>query len=618
MAEAPVSTTKKMRRRRLDQKIEEKRSLLNDSEMNSHGLTITDGTLVGTVGATRSVLPTNRRYRGKQRTRRRIPPRSRHATPSPPPPSTSLEQSSTNSTLIDSSLDLVTPLLGVPVEAGAGATDVVAATPKRGRRVRGGRKRITNRPKKNGATVALGEGTLTPQPSGDGTLNDESIIILDDEGGSSTRRFRSPLSWFGRRTPSGKSLELSDGGSDGDESGGRSRSGSRSGSQPPRPALFDIAGGTVNGKLCLPDPLSRSLIDALDDEARRASTNDPILPFGHDDSRCEVYAAAAGPNAMQGSREYHTDFSLVRSRRYNIGVAATTGRRFTSEDRLLVEGCFRTNATEDLIAVFDGHGGDQAADIACKFIPLALNRTLQTTDTIPEALVEVFAEAQEKIRTAVPSVQSGTTAVVAYFSGGECYLANAGDSRAVLISKPHPVAPKRNSTLASLAGRVRPPGASGSDVPTRRLPHALRMTTDHKPSEPRELARIEAAGGFVRQQYTVRGPISRVCGILAVARALGDIPLTPCVSAVPDITTFPTRHAQALVLACDGLFDVVTDAEVGAVVMRSLRAGETAGDAARTLRNLAFQRFSEDNISVIVVFFPAEAYSSGDEESSGK
>jgi len=78
-------------------------------------------------------------------------------------------------------------------------------------------------------------------------------------------------------------------------------------------------------------------------------------------------------------------------------------------------------------------------------------------------------------------LDSGSTAVCALVFPDCIYIANCGDSRAVLCHGGIPVA----------------------------------STKDHKPTDPEEKARIEAAGGMVIG--------TRVQGILAVSRSLGDI-----------------------------------------------------------------------------------------------
>ena len=126
--------------------------------------------------------------------------------------------------------------------------------------------------------------------------------------------------------------------------------------------------------------------------------------------------------------------------------------------------------------------------------------------------------------------KSGSTAVCALVSTSHVFLANCGDSRAVI----------------SRAGT------------------ALVATYDHKPVNPIEKERIQKAGGSVM--------IQRVNGSLAVSRALGDFEykqvegMGPCeqlVSPEPEITVHERDESdEFLVLACDGIWDVMNNNEL--------------------------------------------------------
>ena len=126
--------------------------------------------------------------------------------------------------------------------------------------------------------------------------------------------------------------------------------------------------------------------------------------------------------------------------------------------------------------------------------------------------------------------RSGTTAVAAFVTPNKIIFANCGDSRALLCSK--------------------------QDVKF--------ATYDHKPYNEEEKKRIENAGGSVM--------IQRVNGSLAVSRALGDYdyknvsglpPTKQLVSAEPDLNIIDrSDEDEFLILACDGIWDVMTNQEV--------------------------------------------------------
>ena len=71
------------------------------------------------------------------------------------------------------------------------------------------------------------------------------------------------------------------------------------------------------------------------------------------------------------------------------------------------------------------------------------------------------------------------------------------------------------------------------------------------------------------------------------------------VTCVPDVFEVSPDDYDVLILACDGLWDVVSDKEASLIAINS----KDAGDAARRLRDFAFARGSDDNISITLVFF---------------
>nr|GMC59250.1 protein phosphatase 2C 37-like [Ipomoea batatas] len=142
-----------------------------------------------------------------------------------------------------------------------------------------------------------------------------------------------------------------------------------------------------------------------------------------------------------------------------------------------------------------------------------------------------------------------------------------------------------------------------------------------EPDRPDEVNRIEAAGGRV---IYWDGP--RVLGVLAMSRAIGDNYLKPYVISEPEVTvTERTAEDECLILASDGLWDVVSNETACSVARMCLRqgkppspprspgrddavtaaAGESSdkacSDASILLTKLALARYSSDNISVVIV-----------------
>jgi protein phosphatase PTC1 len=116
------------------------------------------------------------------------------------------------------------------------------------------------------------------------------------------------------------------------------------------------------------------------------------------------------------------------------------------------------------------------------------------------------------------------------------------------------------------------------------------LSRDHKPTDEDEIERITNAGGFV--------VMGRVNGMLAVTRSLGDRAMKDFVSGEPHLTeTVLNDDDTHLILACDGVWDVIEDDEAVELVSKF----EKAQEAAKHLLVTALKKGSTDNISVIVV-----------------
>ena len=94
--------------------------------------------------------------------------------------------------------------------------------------------------------------------------------------------------------------------------------------------------------------------------------------------------------------------------------------------------------------------------------------------------------------------------------------------------------------------------------------------------------------------------------MLAITRSLGDAELKEFISGSPytaEIRLDPTRDAF-LIVACDGLWDVISDAACCEYVQAKLAQGVTNPDViAENLVDLAITEGSSDNISIVLVLF---------------
>lgn len=212
-------------------------------------------------------------------------------------------------------------------------------------------------------------------------------------------------------------------------------------------------------------------------------------------------------------------------------------------------------------AIFDGHAGAVSAEWCGKNIHVILQRLMEENPgTSPPVLLDrAFTEADETMKDL--GMYSGCTAVVAVLRWEDrISLSSSVDAS----SKTTP-SPKIDADNPSKSKESEFKPISGNDAPKSRQRvlytanvgdaravlcrdgKALRLSYDHKASDANERKRIDDAGGLVVG--------SRVNGVLAVTRALGDSYLKPFVTGHPFTTETQIQPDtdEFLILACDGV-----------------------------------------------------------------
>jgi len=202
-----------------------------------------------------------------------------------------------------------------------------------------------------------------------------------------------------------------------------------------------------------------------------------------------------------------------------------------------------------------------------------LNDPTKSLEILGDALTAAFIELDKVLYLHQQSVGdiSGCTSVTCMVTPTHYVCANAGDSRCVLGRGKHETDP---------------------------------MSNDHKPQDSDEKRRIEKAGGCVQW--------GRVDGDLAVSRGFGDFaykrrndlpPHEQKVTCIPDIKIIErSPEDDVLILACDGLWDVMSSSESVLFVRDIFRSGERDMKlVAEEMLDLALDKGSKDNISAIVI-----------------
>lgn len=270
------------------------------------------------------------------------------------------------------------------------------------------------------------------------------------------------------------------------------------------------------------------------------------------------------------------------------GVSSMQGWRVEMEDaHSAMIGLPGQRKDWSFFAVFDGHAGHGVSRYCAEklleaiisnddFCRIEYESGEPNHDSIKSGIKTGFLQLDDQLR-ALPEIstgedKSGSTAICSLISPKQLFIANCGDSRAVL---------SRGKTVAL-------------------------STCDHKPANPGEKKRITDAGGSVM--------IQRVNGSLAVSRALGDFeyknvpgrgPCEQLVSPEPEVyvETRDLENDEFLVLACDGIWDVMTNDELCDFVRDRMHLTDDLELICNYVIDTCLSKGSRDNMSIVIVAF---------------
>ncbi|KAI3403006.2 MgPP2CL-1 [Candida oxycetoniae] len=128
-----------------------------------------------------------------------------------------------------------------------------------------------------------------------------------------------------------------------------------------------------------------------------------------------------------------------------------------------------------------------------------------------------------------------------------------------------------------------------------------RLSYDHKASDINEINRIESSGGLVLK--------NRVNGVLAVSRSLGDSYMKDLVLGKPFTTsTEIIPQDEFMIIACDGLWDVLSDSKACKYVKECFSRGYSVQNTAKKLCQLAIDNSTTDNVTVMIVQFDKDVF----------
>jgi len=265
--------------------------------------------------------------------------------------------------------------------------------------------------------------------------------------------------------------------------------------------------------------------------------------------------------------EPNTKFSKAQKyERLNIkaGSYHAQGFRPTMEDAAVAcyLKCYKStcltcdeNNPVQFYAIFDGHAGSQCANWLKRNLPIVMTKFLNVEKDVETAIKHAFKYADDVLIAQKCTSGSTCVALLIEEKTNFAWTINLGDSR-VLLSN----------------------GFS---------------SVDQTPQS--DAKRIMKEGGFIAND--------RVCGVLGVARAFGDSLLKPFVGWEPDIVKHQFSSAtKYVVLACDGLWDVMSNELVGRLCQQCLDLDISPSLICKQLVESSINHFcSQDNVSALLL-----------------
>ncbi|MDX2044445.1 MAG: Stp1/IreP family PP2C-type Ser/Thr phosphatase [Acidobacteriota bacterium] len=214
---------------------------------------------------------------------------------------------------------------------------------------------------------------------------------------------------------------------------------------------------------------------------------------------------------------------------------------------------FQTTAQASLMVVADGVGGHSAGEEASRLaVETICQRFFDSSEAINDALQAAVAEANQAIFHAAQSrfdwLGMGTTATALVICDGQAFVAQVGDSRLYLV----------------------------------RDERIYQLSEDH--SAVMEMVRMGVMTLAEAEGHEDRN---------IILRALGT---KPEVAVTVWEKPFPVRAGDNFVLCTDGLFDVVSDEEIKAIV-----TNETPVAGCQKLIDLAKANGGYDNVTMGIV-----------------
>ena len=279
-----------------------------------------------------------------------------------------------------------------------------------------------------------------------------------------------------------------------------------------------------------------------------------------------------------------------------VHYASKKGARKSNEDSHSIYQFLDVHDTDrpnvNFYAIYDGHGGKYVSNYLEKNLPACFIHPGVKYPLNKKYVNNIYSAIENELYTKheAYATECGSTCLVVchYRMNGKEYIdiLNTGDSRAVGCNK------------AYIANQI---------------------TLDHKPMTPLEKRRLMNLGARLGKEIWNDDSTPRIID-LSVSRAFGDKASKKYITCIPDMYTHQvTNNLKFIILACDGLWDVVDNQEAVDFVLdrcydnNNMRINEPKQivngnvcdlNIADALASYAInEKESSDNVTIIIVFF---------------
>lgn len=279
--------------------------------------------------------------------------------------------------------------------------------------------------------------------------------------------------------------------------------------------------------------------------------------------------------------------------------------------------------------IYDGHRGVRAAYFTANYLHRNILWQLQSTDINADTFLIAYKLVDNQFITNHPKNPSGTTAVTALFKKTKLWIANVGDAQAVAcfdgthaecVTELHsPCNQTELERILNQGGTVKMYDKNLVYIKTR---ETIFTPSDENTQEALAEYKEEQTNAFL-ESYSPDGegiiinkfhPVGRIITNvqLSPSRGIGDVESKPFCSNTPFVQSFEITQPGFIILACDGLWDVMSYQAAVNIVLRELMlkgltidtvTKDVANSIAQKLVAKALEIWDHDNVTATIIFF---------------